>query len=174
MRKSKVTGVILACACAVLFMAAHADAQTRRAGWRRVVPIQSKRADVLRRLGKPARGSASFSRYEFKDEHAQITYADGRRCAAGAAGGWNVPRGTVLNIIVTPRTVLRVSDLGLDLSKLEKEMAGDTQARANYRDEAAGITYDVFDRPGEDYGRVFSITHRPAARYRRLRCPGAD
>jgi hypothetical protein len=171
MRKMKVAGLILACACAVL--SAAAPAQTRRAaGWRRIVPAQSKRADVLRRLGKPASGSTSYSSYEFEDEYARIFYADGKRCAAG--GGWNVPAGTVLSIVVTPRTELRVSDLRLDLSKLEKEAAGDTPSHANYEDAAAGVTYEVFDKPGADYGRVLSITHSPAARYKRLRCPGAD
>lgn len=167
----KVAGLLLACACAALSVAAQA--QTRRAaGWRRIVPAQSKRADVLRRLGKPASGSTSYSSYEFEDEYARIFYADGKRCAAG--GGWNVPAGTVLSIVVTPRKELRVSDLRLDLGKLEKEAAGDTPSHANYKDAAAGVTYEVFDKPGADYGRVLSITHSPAARYKRLRCPGAD
>jgi hypothetical protein len=167
----RVAGLFLACACAVLSVAA--PAQTRRAaGWRRIVPAQSKRADVLRRLGKPASGSTSYSSYEFEDEYARIFYADGKRCAAG--GGWNVPAGTVLSIVVTPRKELRVSDLRLDLGKLEKEAAGDTPSHANYKDASAGITYEVFDKPGADYGRVLSITHSPAARYKRLRCPGAD
>lgn len=164
--------MILACVCAVLSVAAQT--QTRRAaGWRRIVPAQSRRADVLRRLGKPASGNASYSSYEFEDdEYARIFYADGKRCAAG--GGWNVPAGTVLSIVVTPRTELRVADLGLDLGKLEKEAAGDTPSHANYKDAAAGVTYEVFDKPGADYGRVLSITHTPAARYKRLRCPGAN
>lgn len=161
--------MILACACAALSVAA----QTRRAaGWRRIVPAQTRRADVLRRLGKPAAGNTSYSSYEFEDEHARIFYADGKRCAAG--GGWNLPAGTVLSIVVTPRTELRAADLGLDLGKLEKEAAGDTPSHANYKDAAAGVTYEVFDKPGADYGRVLSITHTPAARYKRLRCPGAD
>jgi hypothetical protein len=171
MRKPKVAVLMLACVCAALSVVAQTHAQARRAqGWRRVVPAQSKRAEVLRRLGKPAEGNASYSLYEFEDERARVIYADGRRCAGG---GWNVPRGTVLSIIVTPRTELRASDLHLDLSKLEKEAAGDTPAHATYKDEAAGVTYEIFDRAGADYGRVLSITHSPAAKYKRLRCPGA-
>jgi hypothetical protein len=174
MMKSKITGgLLLALACAVLFAPAHADAQTRRTkGWRGIVPLHSTHADVLRRVGKPAADKESYSEYDFEGvENVRLFYSDGKGCATG---DWRVPRGTVLSIYVTPRKdnpPLRLSDLRLDLRRLRKEKgSGDVQARTIYKDERAGVTYEVF---GEDAGpdaQVMSIQYGPASGDRRLRC----
>jgi hypothetical protein len=167
MRKFKVAAVILACACALRFTGAHAQAQTRQAaGWRRIVPLQSKRADVLRRLGKPSGGGDLQASYKLKGEDVIIRYAEGDACRKEGGDGWRVRRGTVLQITVRPQN-LRLSDLRLDPRRYRKEMAGDTQAVSSYRDERAGVAYEV----SEADGYVRFVTYGPAARDSRLRCP---
>ena len=175
MTKLKFKAGLCAFAFALALFAPHAGAQARQArGWRRVVPMRSTRAEVLRRLGKPHRGNATYSSYLFEgEENARIDYSDGKRCTAG--GEWRVPRGTVLRIIVTPRRVpaLHLTDLNLDMRKFKKEAgSGDVQARTRYTDEAAGVTYEVFEHgSGPESGQVMSIEYGPTARDKRLRCP---
>lgn len=174
MSKSQLKAGLCAFALALAFFAPHADArepQTR--GWRRIVPMRSTRAEVLRRLGKPRRGNATYSSYEFEgEEDARIDYSDGKRCSAG--GEWRVRRGTVLRVIVRPRRVpaLHLTDLNLDMGKFKKEEgSGDVQARTRYTDEAAGVTYEVFEHgSGPESGQVMSIEYGPTARDKRLRC----
>jgi hypothetical protein len=175
MRKLKLKAGLCAFAFAVAFFASHADAQARQArGWRRIVPMRSTRAEVLRRLGKPRRGNATYSSYEFEGEQdVRVDYSDGKRCSAGAA--WRVPRGTVLRILVRPTRVpaLHLTDLHLDVRKFRKEEgSGDVQARTRYTDEAAGVTYEVYEHGGgPESGQVMSIEYGPTARDKRLRCP---
>lgn len=169
-----------ACLCAFAFALAlfppHADAQAQTRGWRRIVPMRSKRAEVLRRLGRPRRGNATYSSYTFEGkEDARIDYSDGKSCSAGAT--WRVPRGTVLRIYVRPTQVpaLHLTDLNLDMRRLRKEEgSGDVQARTRYTDESAGVTYEVFEHgDAPETGQVMSIEYGPMARDKRLLCPNA-
>lgn len=175
MMKLKSKAGLCAFAFALAFFVSHADAQARQTrGWRRIVPMRSTRTEVLRRLGKPYRGNATYSSYVFKgEEDARLDYADGKRCSAGAT--WRVPRGTVLRIFVQPKRVpaLHLTDLNLDMRRFKKEEgSGDVQARTRYTDEAAGVTYEVFEHGnGPESGQVMSIEYGPTAREKRLRCP---
>ena len=168
---------LCALACALTFFAAQADAQTRhrQKGWRRIVPLHSTRREVQRRLGKARRGNASYSLYEFEgEEDARIYYSDGKRCTEGAE--WKVPRGTVLRIFVQPRRepALHLTDLGLDMRRFRKEAgSGDVQARTRYTDDAAGVTYEVFEQGGPESGQVMGIEYGPSSRDKCLRCPKA-
>jgi len=155
---------LAACACLLLLLApAAAEAKA----WRRIVPLRTTRAQVERRLGKPR---PRDRRYHFRTESALVNYAHADGCAGGAE--WDVPRGTVLNILVTPKRRLNLSSLRLDLSKFRKTTAGDTTSRALYTNEEEGVTYDVFDAPGEYQGRVQSVTYGPTAADQHRRCPG--
>lgn len=163
----KNTRLLLSCACLMLLAAAAAEAKS----WRRVTPLRTTRAQVERRLGKP---NPRNQRYEFRGESAFIIYSGGDECARGS-GGWDVPRDTVVRVVVTPRTRLRLSSLRLDLTKFEKAPDPETPAHALYTNEAEGVTYRVFEEAGEHHGRVLSVTFEPTARdARRRRCPGGD
>jgi len=152
---------LAACACAVLLAAAHAQAKE----WRRIVPLRTTRAQVERRLGKPRDGY-----YRLKTERAFIFYADGRDCAAG--GAWNVPRDTVVRIVVTPKTRLWLSSLRLDMSRFEKSPDPEVKTHTNYTDREAGITYEVFEGGGGRNGLILHVEYDPTAEEtERLRCP---
>ncbi|HWS53179.1 MAG TPA: hypothetical protein VN228_03600 [Pyrinomonadaceae bacterium] len=162
MKHFKTTRLAATCAGLLLLAAAAAEAKA----WRRVVPLRTTRAQVERRFGKPR---PRDRRYHFRAESALVNYAGGGGCAGGAE--WDVPRDTVLSIFVTPKRRLDIGSLRLDMTKFKKTTASDTPSRALYTNEEEGITYDVFDAPGEYQGRVQSITYGPTAEDQHRRCP---
>ncbi|HJQ34567.1 MAG TPA: hypothetical protein VJ866_20470 [Pyrinomonadaceae bacterium] len=148
-------------ACAVLLLA---GAQAQAKEWRRIVPLRTTRAQVVRRLGKPRGGY-----HELKTERAFIYYS-GERCAGGE--GWDVPRDTVVRIVVTPKTEVRLSALRLDMSKLKRSTDTEVTSHALYTDGEAGVTYEVFEGGGEDDGLLLHINFDPTAKDDKLlRCP---
>jgi hypothetical protein len=155
---------LLPCVCLILLVAASADAKP----WRRIVPLHSTRADVKRRLGKP---NPRNNQHEFKTERAFIFYSDGTPCAKAPEGAWNVPRDTVVSILVTPKTGLRLSALKLDLQKYKKVTDPEVKTRTRYQNEEEGITYEVFEGGGKNDGLILHIEYGPSARDRHLRCP---
>ena len=161
MTKLRVSAGLPACACLVLLTAACAQAKA----WRRVVPLRTTRAQVERRLGKPNSGPY----YDLKTERAFVAYSSGRGCAGGE--DWDVPRDTVVQIVVTPKTKLRLSDLRLDARRFKKSKAPE-EAHALYTDKEAGLTYEVYEGVGDDSGLVLHIQYDPAARDEHLRCRG--
>lgn len=163
MRKLKIAGVVAACACVVLLLAA---AQAQAKEWRRVVPLRTTRAEVERRLGKPRGGY-----HELKTERAFVVYSGGRGCDGGE--GWNVPRNTVVQIIVTPKKRLRLSALRLDMKKFAKSADPEVPTHALYTDKEAGLTYEVFEGGGADDGLVLHTQYDPSAKDERLRCPAS-
>lgn len=164
MGRLKVTGSVAACACAILLAAAHVQAKE----WRRIVPLRSTRAQVERRLGRPRDGY-----HELRTERAFFIYSSGRGCAGGEA--WNVPRDTVVRILVTPKTKLRLSALRLDMQRFEKSADTEVPTHALYKDKEAGLTYEVYEGDGESNGLILHIQYDPTARDDKLfRCPGSD
>jgi hypothetical protein len=162
MRKLKIAGAAAACACALLLAAAHAEAKA----WRRVVPLRTTRAQVERRLGKPRGGY-----HELKAERAFVFYSGGRGCEGGE--GWDVPRDTVVQIVVTPKTSLRLSALRLDMKRFEKAADPEVPTHALYTDKEAGLTYEVYEGEGADNGLVLHMQYGPSAKDERLRCPAS-
>jgi hypothetical protein len=163
MRKLKIAAAVAACACALLLLAtAHAQAKE----WRRVVPLRTTRAEVERRLGKPRGGY-----HQLKTERAFVAYSGGRGCAGGE--GWDVPRDTVVQIVVTPKTRLRLSALRLDMRKFEKSSDPEVPTHALYIDKEAGLTYEVFEGGGADNGLVLHAQYDPPSKDERLRCPAS-
>jgi hypothetical protein len=160
---AKIKRGVAACACAVLLAAAQAQAKD----WRRVVPLRTTRARVVRRLGKPRGGYLNL-----KTERALIVYSSGRGCAGGET--WDVPRDTVVQIVVTPKTRLRLAALRLDMRKFQKSPDPEVPAHALYTDKEAGLTYEVYEGAGEDNGLVLHVQYDPTAEDDKLlRCPAA-
>jgi hypothetical protein len=158
MKKLRIAGRLAA--CALLLAAGHAQAKE----WRRIVPLRTTRAQVERRLGKPRGGY-----HELKAERAFVFYS-GERCAGGE--GWDVPRDTVVQIVVTPKTKVLLPSLRLDLRKFEKSPDREIPTHVLYRDREAGLSYEVFEGGGEDDGTILHVKFEPAARDdKQLRCP---
>lgn len=81
--------------------------------WRGIVPLHSTRQDVIRILG-PAENSGDL--YNLSEAVVLISYSAGT-CEQG--GTWNVPRDTVQTISISPRKVIRIAELQLNLSDYE-------------------------------------------------------
>jgi hypothetical protein len=126
--------------------------------WRGIVPLHSTRADVERLLGvspHPCKCS-----YDLGSERITFLYSSEEDpCARGISFLPKVPRDTVLEILVRPKTKLLFSDLRLDKSKYKK--GGDhSLAYINYyTNNAEGVLVQV--SACDDV--VMSINYQPAA-----------
>lgn len=128
------------------------------------MPLHSTRADVERLLG-PARESSNehTAIYHLEKEVVVIDYESDRAC--DSPGGWRVPAGTVLSIIVTTRPTLRFSDLRVDESRYKKSSGGHRPEDIVYTDDERGESITVYR------GEVTCIKYFPAAGDNHLRCP---
>jgi hypothetical protein len=163
MREMKIVQVIIFYLCFTLFMAALVEAK----GWRDIMPARSTRADVERLLGPPADSSNEYiSVYHLENEVVIFHYEGNRPCKS--PGGWQVPRGTVVSITVTPKTKLRLSDLQVDESRYKKTNGGHRSEDVIYTDNERGESITVYQ------GDVTRINYFPAASDNYLRCPDAS
>src|SRR5438105_4044811 len=76
--------------------------------WREIIPLRSTRADVERILGKPV---MDRDVYDSTDGRAIISYSAGNPCEEGVPGIGNIPRDTVIEIYITLKDYLPVSDV---------------------------------------------------------------
>jgi hypothetical protein len=90
-------------------------------------------------------------------------YSTGSPCSGGL-NAWKVPRGTVVNINVTPKTAWHFADLNLDESKYKITDGGHVPGFAYYTDEKEGVQFEV------TRGIVAGITYFPSAEDNHLRC----
>lgn len=82
--------------------------------WRGIKPLHSTRADVTRLLGPSPDANSIRARYFLEKEDVYIVFLSDQpypRCAS------EVPRDAVLLIQITPKTILRLSDLRIDQRK---------------------------------------------------------
>ncbi len=89
--------------------------------WRGIIPLKSTRADVERLLGK----TNQLGRYEIQNERVTIWYSEGP--CEGKHGGLAKPnceclvaKDTVLKITVTLDSPVKVSKLGIDKKKCQR------------------------------------------------------
>ncbi len=158
-----ITKIIWSCCC-VLLAAALSNAKE----WRGIVPLHSTRADVERILG-PAKEPAKqhVSVHETENEVVLVEYAAGPPCGTNGSSIWQVPRGTVIGLTVSPKQQLRFADLHIDVSKYKITDGGHVPGYTYYTDKKEGIQFEVTQ------GLVMSTTFFPAAKENHLRCPGS-
>jgi hypothetical protein len=151
-----------------LCIAALTSVPVQSKGWRGIVPLHSTRADVEQLLGAPTETSGEYSvTYLMQDETVIITYAKGFPCGIGERySQWQVPRGRVERIWVTPLTEVRLSQLKIDESKYEKRSGGHRPEDIHYINDQAGESLRVFQ------GQVMEMNYYPAATDAHLLCPG--
>ena len=142
------------------------SAQSR--GWRGIVPLRSTRPDVKRILGAPTKSFSQYTDfYRTPKETVLITYAQGLPCGIGEKySQWRVPRDTVESILITPIEPLRISDLGIDETKYEKQQGGHLRETIYYVNKQTGETIETF------LNEVRSLTYSPGTLDSDLRCPG--
>lgn len=158
----KYMAVILLNLCIFL----HTGYLSRVNGWRGIVPLHSTRADVERLLGPGTEPEGISVIYKLEHEVVHIQYSSGL-CIKDRRGGWNVPRDTVVGIIIGPKKELRLSDLQLDEKSFKKSLSGDATSFVEYVNREKGVSYSVH----EPSGTVAAIYYEPMEKDKHLRCP---
>lgn len=155
----RVTKVSFTCLLAILALSGFSHGKE----WRSIKPLQSTREDVVRLMGHSADSCECL--YDLGDEIVSIVYSSGP-CEKGLAGGWNVPRNTVVSIIVTQRVPSFLADLKINESKYKKIADPHVLGNFYYTNEEEGVTISTYN------GRVKYIEYTPTAKDAYLRCPG--
>lgn len=136
--------------------------------WRSIVPLHSSRVDVQRLLGTPLRSGKYTSSYELPAEVVQFMYAKGGACGSTLIDSWRVPRDTVVNIHVVPRTNMLFQS-SASLTRVQDRQQSNI---FHYSDNETGIGYTVENRTGGEY--VLAIDYLPAAADHNLRCAASQ
>jgi hypothetical protein len=147
----------------VLTSIAHPQANS----WQGIVPLHSTRIDVEKILGPPRPESKGLdaSTYKTGGEKVFVLYSTGP-CNAKPSNGWNVPRGTVIEVSVEPNVKPKLSDFKLDLSKFKKNRDPEVLDYTYYTDDGNGISITV----NTVEGVVVSINYWPTSKENYLRC----
>ncbi len=155
---SKVIGFFLIILCAVT-----AEAK----GWRGIVPLHSKRAQVEQLLGPPTEQNTPYSVvYKTPNETVLIDYAEGRLCGIGEKySRWRVAPNTVTSIFITPMPGSPLSQLSIDERRYKKFIVGHL-SETRYVNAREGETLTVLGN------EVRGIDYFAAADDSHLECPG--
>jgi hypothetical protein len=87
--------------------------------WKAIVLLHSTRNDVEKLLGKPI--DKNLDLYDTEKERVTVFYSKGT-CRENKKGVWNVPKDTVLGILVAPKEELNVAVVKEQLNQqFEKE-----------------------------------------------------
>lgn len=151
--------------CISIFTSNH-SAQT----WRDIKPIQSTCKDVERVFGVDACNKGSISQ-KLQDEYITFVFAEGRCSEKCANEEYDVPSGTITEILVILRYPKRIfiSDLNIDASKFQKGTAGDHLNTFEYVSSELGIKFTASGK-----GQVSDITYFPSSSYKNLRCQNSE
>lgn len=130
--------------------------------WRGIIPLKSTRADVERLLGYQ---SGPLPTYYLSDSTVTFWYS---RCRCGDKckdNDWNVPVDTVVSIRVGLKGIVRLADLGLDLTQFKK-LPGDDDVPASfvYSNAEEGLAIEG----GGEYASA--LIYGPRAKDDYLRC----
>jgi len=156
-------GLILPALSAILVIAIPLRAKE----WRGITPLHSTRADVERIFGESANGSGSWAVYQTEGEGISILFASGPPCGSNAENEWRVPKGTVISISISPKTIVLFSTLKVDKSKYQKLKDPHQLNRIEYWNNEEGESISVVD------DEVSSFTYFAAARDSVLHCNGS-
>ncbi|HXT64153.1 MAG TPA: hypothetical protein VN696_14035 [Pyrinomonadaceae bacterium] len=130
--------------------------------WRGIIPLKSSRADVEGLLGRP---TGPLPTYYLSDNTVTFWYS---HCQCGDKckdDDWNVPPDTVTGIYVGLKGIVRLSDLGFDLSQFKKSrLADDVPGSFSYSDAKEGFAIEG----GEEYASA--LIYSPRAEDDYLRC----
>jgi hypothetical protein len=129
--------------------------------WRGLVPLHSTRADVVERFG--IGHDERNIRYDLENEVVHFFYTYGR-CDPTISSGWDVPPDTILEINVTPKKKLLISELGIDKSKFIKSVYRDRSVSYTNGEEGFDIHVAI------DEMSVIEIYYMPTAKDDGLRC----
>lgn len=133
--------------------------------WHGIVILHSTREEVKQKFGPSGTPEERlYDLYNLSDEVAFVMYSSGP-CSEGRYSGWNVPRNTVVNISVAPKTELRVADMQLEEKRYKKKTGQHVRGFIYYFNEEEGITVEASE------GKVTKIYYYPPTKDDHLRCP---
>jgi len=137
----------------------------QEADWTQLKVLQSTRSDVEKILGQPYEkpNNSFFASYRAKNGNVHVEYSL-RLCEANDKGGWNVERGTVIDISFFPDIYPTVKSLKLDKKKYKKVIEGDVTDIFTYKNDEDGIKYIV------QRGKVETIVYYPRVKFDWLQC----
>lgn len=143
-----------------------------RNSWNSIIPLHTSRSEVEKRMALPDRRIDTTYVYETGSEIVSIKYSTGKNCA-NQSERWNVPKDTVLELVVGQRLPFLLNRLNLDLKQYERveqvstEVSGVPQF-VKYTDETSGI--EILTRSIEGAEEVVSVRYFPAEKDSSLRC----
>lgn len=118
---------------------------------------------MARLLGQPTDpGKKASAVYDLATEIALIFFTGGPACSD--KNGWQVPEGTVIEVTVTPKAKLPLSELGLDEKSYDKSTDPHNTEYIKYTNKEAGKSVVALG------GSVQYITYFPASGDARLKC----
>ena len=167
-RQSMKRTVLVVTAILLFFSATPASAKE----WRGLMPMKSVRGDVRKLLGEPAVEASAYEIYELAEETVWVEYVT-YRCDAELPLGCptapvcKLPPLTVLAITARLRRPVPVSELDIDLSKLEKNPDDHNSGHLFfYKDRERGFSVHVLD------GAVVAYGYHPTKEDKKLfECP---
>ncbi len=133
-------------------------------GWQGIVPLQSTRQDVEKRIGLPTESNGIT--YDLQAERVSIYYVKDV-CAKGWPYGWNLPTGVVEKIVVYPQSKQSAGQLGLNLKEYEQSR-NERLGLIGYKNEKEGINFTT-----KENGEVEVIQYGPPAGSEKFLCPEA-
>lgn len=145
---------------------------TPRNSWRGLIPLHSSRQAVEALLGPPGRSSERADVYDAENEIVTVKYSKGRCDEPGTE--WNVPKDTVVELVVTPRLSFLLRQLNFDFNSYQRQELlplpeiPNPPKVADYVDDVNGIIIRAQSSGGSE--KVVSITYRPAKKDDELRC----
>lgn len=126
-------------------------------GWRGIVPLHASCEDVKRILNV---AKCEPNTIELDEAKVFISFSDGT-----CRSEWNVPVGTVLSLDVTPKRMLKLSDLNVALNEYSKEVDRQVPFTSTFTNQREGISIAAF----ED-GRIRHIFYGPSSKDEHMRC----
>lgn len=137
-------------------------------GWRGIVPLHSTRAHVERLLGV-SKDPDNFT-YDTDNERVTVFYSKGA-CLKGVSR-WNVPRDTVVSVLISPKKNLFLSDLKLDHDKYQRRPDPHMEANVHYINKEEGIFIET--RVLEEDEIVIFIYYQPTPADKSFQCPSSS
>lgn len=141
--------------------------QTINNGWHGIKPLYSSKEDVERILGKPI--DEELNLFETENEKITVLYSKGF-CNENKQSIWNVPKDTILTLLVSPKTALNPSDFfGKSYVDFERTPDIVMEKIFNYSNSDGSIKFQtkVLSSGVED---IIYILYTPREKDNKLKC----
>jgi hypothetical protein len=130
---------------------------TQPAGWHGLVPLHATCQDAKRTLGI---SNCTTTTFDLKEAKVSIVFSDGT-----CASGWKASAGTVVSILVHPKSPLMFSALSLNEARYQRNVDPHLPDVVQYENKDDGVAITVFKD-----GTVVSLFYGPATVDASLSC----